>query len=248
MTIRGWNKLYLEIVKEFGYNSRLDYEAGIILNSIISSIKPSQIISEHTISSMIKNRTVFVIGAGNSLNTAIPTLKKSKGIVKIVADSATKYMTDCGIIPDIIITDLDGDAAALKRCSKMKSIHVVHAHGDNISKLYMATSFDKLFGTTQSTPYGMVRNFGGFTDGDRSVFLASHFGAKRIVLFGMDYDGTVGRFSGTKKSDKNTKLKKLNKSREILSWLSGRTKSELLTTSSHIQGFQSISYENLDSI
>jgi len=42
--------------------------------------------------------------------------------------------------------------------------------------------------TTQSKPIHNVFNFGGFTDGDRCVFLATEFGADKIELIGFDFE------------------------------------------------------------
>ena len=42
--------------------------------------------------------------------------------------------------------------------------------------------------TTQSRQFPGVHNFGGFTDGDRGVFLADAMGAKSIRLVGFDFE------------------------------------------------------------
>lgn len=239
MVVPGWNGKYLDIVKEFGYSTELDHGACVILDSLLRTWPHEKM------RSLINNKTVFVIGAGPSLDTSIPALQRFKGI-KIAADSAVGFLLKKNIIPDVIVTDLDGNIDALKRCNKRGTIFVVHAHGDNIPRLYMAAGFQNCIGTTQSKPYGDVQNFGGFTDGDRSVFLASHFGANKIILFGMDYNRTIGKHSGTKKADIYIKLRKLEKSKELLEWLSDRTEAKLFTTSGVIRGFQKIEYDTLD--
>ncbi|MBU2617645.1 MAG: DUF115 domain-containing protein, partial [Euryarchaeota archaeon] len=43
-------------------------------------------------------------------------------------------------------------------------------------------------GSTQSAPLKNVHNFGGFTDGDRCVFIAKEFGAESIALIGFDFE------------------------------------------------------------
>ena len=197
--------------------------------------------------SLIKNETVFVIGSGPSLSTAIPKLKNLKKSIKIAADSSVKPLVDNGIVPDIVITDLDGDWNSLEKIAT-KSIFVVHAHGDNINKLKFSKKFKKCIGTTQSKPFNKIQNFGGFTDGDRGVFLANHFGAKKIILFGMDFGERIGKYSNTKKSERTIKLMKLNKGKLLLEWLSTITKSELFTTSKQVKGFKKISYKNVDII
>ena len=238
----GWKKWYSNILKEFKYDEKKDKESAIILNSIL---KRSNINDE--IVSLIKNETVFVIGSGPSLSTAIPKLKNLKKSIKIAADSSVKPLVDNEIIPDIVITDLDGDWNSLEKIAT-KSIFVVHAHGDNINKLKFSKKFKKCIGTTQSKPFSKIQNFGGFTDGDRGVFLANHFGAKKIILFGMDFGERIGKYSNTKKSERGIKLMKLNKGRLLLEWLSTITKSELFTTSKQIKGFKKIAYKNVDII
>jgi len=243
MTISGWNSRYREILKEFNYNKKKDTESALLLDSILGDGKNIKKIHE-----LIKNQNVFVIGAGPSLSYAIPVLQHFKKTVTIVADSAIKPLIDNGIKPDIIVTDLDGDEETLRKIGKSKVIFVVHAHGDNISKLNLIGNFKNCVGTTQTKPFGRIQNFGGFTDGDRAVFLASYFKAKKIILFGMDFGKRIGKYSNTKPSGRKIKLKKLRKGKSLLEWLALKTKSELFTTSSPITGFKKISRKNLNRI
>jgi uncharacterized Rossmann fold enzyme len=179
---------------------------------------------------------------------AIPVLKNFKTSLKIVADSALKSLIDNGIKPDIVVTDLDGDEESLLRVGKTNSIFVVHAHGDNIAKLSLVENFKNCIGTTQTKSFKNMQNFGGFTDGDRAVFLASYFEAKKIILFGMDFGKKIGRQSHTDPKDVKLKLKKLRKGKSLLEWLAQKTGSQLFTTSSPISGFEIISYRELDII
>ena len=241
--ISGWKTRYLSILKELKYSEKKDKESAIILDSILRKTK-----NVEKVEKLIQGNTVFVIGSGPSLSFAIPKLKKFKKSIKIAADSSLKPLIDNGIIPDIIVTDLDGDENTIQKISKKKSIFVVHAHGDNIEKLQMVKKIKNCIGTTQTEPFNKIQNFGGFTDGDRGVFLASHFNAKKIILFGMDFGTRIGKFSSTKKSDRKIKLKKLKIGEELLMWLSTITKSELFTTSMTIKGFKKIPYKDLDII
>ncbi|EPA06654.1 hypothetical protein BG20_I2575 [Candidatus Nitrosarchaeum limnium BG20] len=175
-------------------------------------------------------------------------LKNFKKELKIVADSAVKVLVENGINPDIIVTDLDGDKESLIKVGKTDSIFVVHAHGDNIVRLNLAANFKNYVGTTQSKPFKKIQNFGGFTDGDRAVFLASHFEAKKIILFGMDFGEKIGIYSKTKVNDRNTKLKKLRKAKSLLEWLAKKTRSQLFTTSIPIDGFEKIPYGKINII
>jgi len=239
----GWKRKYSDILKEFRYEEKKDKESAIILNSIL---KKSDI--NEKIMNLVEDKTVLVIGSGPSLTSAIPKLKNYKKSLKIAADSSIKILVENGIIPDIIVTDLDGDEDTLKKLAKTKSIFVVHAHGDNIKKLEFVKKIKNCIGTTQSIPFDKIHNFGGFTDGDRGVFLASHYNAKKIILFGMDFGDQIGKFSKTKKSERKTKLMKLKRGGSLLEWLATITKSELYTTSKPIKGFKKISHKELDTI
>ena len=91
----------------------------------------------------------------------------------------------------------------------------------------MTSKFKSKVGTVQVKPFGSVRNFGGFTDGDRCVFLAEHFKASKILLFGFDYGNIVGKFSKKGheldyKADE-IKLAKLNIARDLIQDLSKKT-------------------------
>ena len=241
--ISGWVRRYNEILKEFKYDKKTDLQSAILLDRMLNG--KSQI---KNLQKMIKNQNVLVIGSGPSLSRAIPRLKNFKKTVKIVADSAVKPLVENGIKPDIIVTDLDGDENILKKIGSSNTIFVVHAHGDNIDKLELMKNFKNCLGTTQSKPFGNLHNFGGFTDGDRAVFLANHFNAKRIILLGMDFGNKIGKFSNTKPRDKKIKIKKLKKGKTLLEWLALKTKSELFTTSDPIRGFKKITIKNLDII
>ena len=241
--ISGWKKRYFAILKELDYSEKKDKESAVILDSILKKTNNIE-----KIRNLIQGKTVFVIGSGPSLSIAIPKLKKLEKNIKIAADSSLKPLIDNGIFPDIVVTDLDGDEDTIKKISKTKSILVVHAHGDNIEKLQMVKKMKNCIGTTQTNPFNKIQNFGGFTDGDRGVFLASHFDAKKIILFGMDFGNQIGKFSNTKRSDREIKLKKLEIGKDLLIWLSTITKSELFTTSKPIEGFKKIAYKELDII
>ena len=241
--ISGWKKRYFSILQELNYSEKKDKESALILDSILKKTDTIEKIKK-----IIEGKTIFVIGSGPSLSIAIPKLKKLEKSIKIAADSSLKPLVDNGIIPDIIVTDLDGNEDTIKKISKTKSIFVIHAHGDNIEKLQMVKKMKNCIGTTQTNPFNKIQNFGGFTDGDRGVFLASYFNAKKIILFGMDFGNQIGKFSNTKKSDRETKLKKLEIGRDLLIWLSTITKSELFTTSKPIEGFRKIPYKDLDII
>ena len=190
MTILGWATRYNEIINDFGYSKKKDVQSSRLLDSLLS--KKTRITE---LKKLIENESIFIIGAGPSLLSCIPILKKYNKITKIVADGATRALIENNLKANIVVTDLDGDIPVLKRVGKTNTIMVVHAHGDNLEKLHLAKNFKNCIGTTQAKPFGKIHNFGGFTDGDRCVFLANHFKAKKIILFGMDFGTIIGSFS-----------------------------------------------------
>ena len=156
-----------------------------------------------------------------------------RNLILMVADGASELILDLDIVPDYVITDLDGNFESLVKASDKGSVMVIHAHGDNIEKINSSISnFKKIVGTTQSFPLTNIFNFGGFTDGDRCVFLADHFMAKEIVLVGMDFDNRIGRFSKSKVMNYKFKRRKLFIAKNLIEMLSKRTNSEIIQISS----------------
>ena len=242
MVISGWNKKYNEILKEFGYSKKDDIESAKILNSKITKKIPKK-----TLTKLIQNNDVFIIGAGPSLLKSIKTLKKFSNVVKIVADGAIQAFLENDLKADILVSDLDGDLKSIKKIGKTNTLIFVHAHGDNMEKLDLVSGFKNWAGTTQTKEFGKLYNFGGFTDGDRCVFLANYFNAKNIILVGMDFGNTIGKYSKNI-SNKTLKRKKLRFGKELLEWISLKSKSNLYTTSRPINGFKKISLSDLEQI
>ena len=52
-----------------------------------------------------------------------------------------------------------------------------------------------IWGTTQNYFSSELFNFGGFTDGDRAIFLAFYFQAPIIGLIGFDFGKKIGKYS-----------------------------------------------------
>ena len=240
MTLNGWQKKYQEILNEFGYDRTKEIRSANILNSLLKMR-----FELNNLERKIKNKTVFVVGAGPSLGLSLQYIKKFRNFTKIVADGATQVLLENKITPDIVVTDLDGNMEYLKKASDLKSIMIVHAHGDNINRLPYAISFKYCLGTTEDKSFGKIRNFGGFTDGDRCVFLANHFGASKIILIGMDFGTHIGKYSKIGTYNKSLKLKKLRKGKFLLEWLATKSNAELYTTSKPIRGFKNMKLADL---
>ncbi len=181
MNYNDWKNYYYVILKEFRFDSQKDVNSAKKLSEILKSnyLKYDNLID------ILKNREVLVIGASKTMSISRSFINNK---VLICADSAISNLLDRDIIPDIVVTDLDGQINDLIYASKNGAIMGVHAHGDNIDKLRFVRYFNVLYGTTQAEPLYNIYNFGGFTDGDRSVFLAHEFKSKKILLTGFDFD------------------------------------------------------------
>jgi len=242
MTIKGWESKYREILKDFGYSGKKDTQSCKLLDSLLP--KKTRIAE---IKDLIEKKPVFVVGAGPSLPSSISILKKYKKITKIVADGATKAIIENGLKPDIVVTDLDGDIKSLKKAGRTNTIMVVHAHGDNSEKIHLVKNFKNCIGTTQTKPLGKIHNFGGFTDGDRCVFLANHFKAKKIILLGMDFGTRIGKYSKSTVVNRTIKIAKLRRGKKLLEWLAQKSESKLYSTTK-IRVFTKISFQDIDNI
>ena len=242
MTIVGWESKYQEILKDFGYSRKKDTQSCKLLDSLLP--KKASVVK---IRDLIENKPVFVIGAGPSLPSCISILKKYKKITKIVADGAVRAIIENGLKPDIVVTDLDGDIKSLKKVGRTNTLMVVHAHGDNTDKIHLVKNFKNCIGTTQTKPTGRVHNFGGFTDGDRCVFLASYFKAKKIILLGMDFGTRIGKYSKATVVNRTIKIAKLRRGKKLLKWLAQKSGSELYSTTK-IKGFTKTNLRSIDDI
>ena len=176
-----WEPIYQEILEEFGYDRQRDEEAAIIAEKISAE---NEKIDEFYLGDIIKGRIVSICGAVITEKD----VREMEGLI-FSADEATSFLLRRYILPDIIVTDLDGCIEDILKANERGSIAIIHAHGDNIDaiKKYLPKFKGKIMLTTQSKPLNSVYNFGGFTDGDRAYCIARHFNAKEIKLFGFDF-------------------------------------------------------------
>ena len=145
--------------------------------------------------------------------------------VLIAADGATTALVEEKIVPDIIATDLDGKINDILYANAHGASLVIHGHGNNMDAVRNYTPFfDNVLGTTQAQSHGNLYNFGGFTDGDRAMFLAIALGASELTLAGMDFGDVVTKYSRpniaeeTAKADE-IKTKKLKYAELFTKWI-----------------------------
>lgn len=239
MRFIDWFPYYQDIRQQFGYSTEKDQNAANILSNMLKK----KSLDLKVLQRKIARRHVMVIGAGDSLIQNIKFVKKNRKFVKIVADGATKALIENHIKPDIVVTDLDGDISFLRKAERVGAIIVVHSHGDNIEELKkIVPTLRRVIGTTQVMPVENVYNFGGFTDGDRCVFLADEFGAEEIVLVGMEFGDRIGVHSKRSVDNIQLKIDKMKAGKRLLEMLAKRSRSRLFDTSRKpIRGFSSLS-------
>ncbi len=171
-----WEPTYRAIALDMHYNQEADQMACRVLNALLES--PSEPVFQK-VKGILLGKEVHVTGGA---------LKNTAGVVSplIATGRSIGLLLENDMVPDIIVTDLDKNPdSQLKACEK-GAIPVIHAHGDNVTLLeeWVPKFKSPVLGTCQTRPTDNTMNFGGFTDGDRAVFLAQEAGAKKCVLHG----------------------------------------------------------------
>jgi hypothetical protein len=188
MKFNEWEPLYREIINDMGYDPDQDAHSARILSDMLFDIKRSA--SLKTLFELIKDNDVLVCGNAPCLGEDLLKIEPSEYCI-IAADGATAVLMNAGIVPHIIVTDLDGDIEAQIEANRQGAVMVVHAHGDNFHAINsVVPQLGNIIGSTQAQPLENVFNFGGFTDGDRCVFLAKEFQASGIIMIGFDFNDT----------------------------------------------------------
>ena len=185
MEFTVWEGYYKQILKDFDFSRRWDEVAAVVLVEQLSR-KRETIIEERMLARLIEGKDVRVIADSD---VELKPAHIAKGM-RIAADGATSKLKQMGVVPELVVTDLDGDVQDQVDANFSGALCMIHAHGDNIEELRTWTQrfSGRLAGTTQARPFGLVYNFGGFTDGDRAALLARHFKARTITLVGFDFD------------------------------------------------------------
>lgn len=210
MLIQEWEPLYERILVEMGYNRHDDEECASIL---VRSVPKERLINLEVLKKLL-SKEVTIFGAGPSLESILHH-RSFKGTL-VAAGSAIEQLMEAGILPSILVTDLDGDIGYQLEVSALGAITVIHAHGDNkhLIERYASEFSGPVVLSTQSIPKSPLINLGGFTDGDRAACLAAHFGAS-IDLVAFEYDSPREMNS----IEREVKLKKLTWAKYIIDLL-----------------------------
>ncbi|AGF98324.1 Hypothetical protein MmTuc01_3060 [Methanosarcina mazei Tuc01] len=176
MDFAAWEPIYERILKDFGFDREGDEKAAMFLSSMLT-VKNTVSLSE--LEAVISEKPVLACGNAPGLRAELSKIDLSAFVI-IAADGASAAFMDMGRVPEVICTDLDGNSESdiekeILAC-ELGSIVLIHAHGDNLDKLEKyVPRFKRFIATTQAEPFDKVYNFGGFSDGDRCVFVAQNF-------------------------------------------------------------------------
>lgn len=191
MELRDWLRIYEQIISDFNFSRTKDEESA----RLIAKLGEGKLLNSKVLE-CIKGREVAVIGGAYQGETI-----KEDFII-----TAGKAVEKIDFLPNIHVTDLEESLERILELQKSGCILVFHAHGDNMNRIREIVPYvDRFVATTQCEPFDKVYNFGGFTDGDRAVLIAKRFGAKKISLYGFDFEKGEG-----------LKLKKLKWAKKIL--------------------------------
>ncbi|MBD3407002.1 MAG: DUF115 domain-containing protein [Candidatus Lokiarchaeota archaeon] len=220
LDLEDWLPYYEAIVKDLGLDREQDTLSARILSDILSSnvrVAGARL-SEEKAGSLISGRDTFILGGGPELEPELDRLisiRTGEGTwtpsdtgtdILITADGATSVLLSRGYVPHVIVTDMDGGVEDQMACLREGSVMFLHAHGDNqdILEKIGPRLEGNVIGTTQVEPEkgSGLRNYGGFTDGDRAAFISRHFRPMSIELLGFDLDIVADKIidGGTRRS------------------------------------------------
>lgn len=207
---KSFSTFYHEITETLGFAEEKDREARNLIRSVILSKEPYDL---GTQISMLRHLTrgsnqIWVFGGGPGAEVFLKNYREQvpkqwlNETLIIAIDGATRLLMKFDIVPDVIFSDLDGIRPKdLQKKAVQDAFLVVHAHGDNMDKIKLFTPILKqwahLIATTQTESALPVINHGGFTDGDRALFLIDNFVLNKqpVFLFGYDFGSVVGSHS-----------------------------------------------------
>jgi uncharacterized Rossmann fold enzyme len=201
-----WNPVYRELLDDFGYDRAGDERARDRLAELTEPLDCDRL--------DVDGDRVAIAGAGPSLVDELDRAREADAV--FVASTAADVLRTAGVGVDCMVTDLDKNPETARELAAAGDPVAVHAHGDNrsaIEEWVPRFDADAVLATTQAEPVAHVRNFGGFTDGDRAAFLADHLGAAELTFVGWDFDDP---------SVSAEKAAKLRWAARLLRWLERR--------------------------
>jgi len=185
-----WAPLYDEIRADFGYPFDREEEAARTLERLLPPAARER--PWERLKTRLRGREAIVVGLGPGAGP--PPIWRlppsSPGPAVVAADGATRTCLEAGVVPSVVVTDLDGPVSSEVEANGRGALVVVHAHGDNVRALeqWVPQFPGELVGSWAGPPRPALVNPGGFTDGDRAAYLAEEAGARRVLLWGFDLE------------------------------------------------------------
>jgi len=207
MQFDDWEPVYEAVLADMGYDRAGDEAARDELGGLVEAFDLGRIRG-------VEGSTVAVVGAADSLAEEVGAAADADAVV--AASTAADTLREAGVDVDLMVTDLDKTPATARALTHEGTPVAVHAHGDNrgaLERHVPPMDGSWVVPTTQAAPAGPVRNFGGFTDGDRAAFLADHLGAGELRFPGWELDDV---------SVDPEKARKLEWAERLLYWLERR--------------------------
>lgn len=190
MRYQQWAVEYERIRTEFGFSFDRERAASERLIELLPRAALER--AEQRIRARVRGRETIVVGlaprSGAPPVWMLPRAEVPPALV--VADGAAERCLAGGLVPDVVVTDLDGPIPSEVTANVRGALVVIHAHGDNVPALerWVPEFPRELAGSWAGPPERGLVDFGGFTDGDRAAYLAEHVGAPRVLLYGFDFE------------------------------------------------------------
>ena len=226
MEYRSWAPHYERIRAEFGFVFAREEVAAARLESLLPEGHGTDPLPR--LGALLRAKEGVVGGLAPEAGPP-PLWRRSAReapVAVVCADGAAAACLEGGLVPTVIVTDLDGPVPSEVSANGRGSVVVVHAHGDNVPALeeWVPQFPGEVAGSWAGPPRGALLDVGGFTDGDRGAYLAEHCGARRVLLWGFDFD----RVNAPEGPKRTRKLAKLACARRSLEFLAARTKVPIL--------------------
>ena len=186
-----WWKFQEEISVQFDFSKIREDVASRLVSDIKQNIS--------SIRKCIEKKDLILVGAGLQKGTYIPSSNV------IVADGALRACLEQDILPSLIVTDLDGYIPDLLWARKKGSKVILHAHGDNIARVFQYLSDINPNCITTTYPSASSNCWGGFTDGDRALMMSLSLNCNSVKMIGFNYN-IIGNYSGDYSPRKLEKL------------------------------------------
>lgn len=189
MRYERWAPFYDAIRAEFGFPFEREERAADLLEGLLGERGCRDPLAR--IARRLSGRDAIVVGAAPGAGPPpvwrLPSSTPRPALV--AADAAAPVCVGAGLVPDVVVTDLDGPVPGQIAANQQGSLVVVHAHGDNVPELerWVPEFPGELAGSWAGAPRPCLLDVGGFTDGDRAAYLAEAAGARRVLLWGFDF-------------------------------------------------------------